>query len=175
MRIGLPEWQCVSVDSAGVPSGGKWGRPDWFAKKLKAVGLTLVWSRLHKNFGIARRAAPGRYIWQMHCCKGGAGSTPIPLGRELLRWVLTMWNEAKRRDTGEINRKIAANKAKEKYDAMVAEATFHQDSRKEVENYVDFHQGYRSPRVTVALGEKAQRARQKRLRRRQIIATVGAN
>ena len=90
MRIGPEHWMCVTPDTSGVPTGGRWGNPEWFGKQMKKIGLTLCWSRMHGNFGIMRMIAPGRWVWQMHCRRGGAGTDPVPLGGELLKFVVSL-------------------------------------------------------------------------------------
>jgi len=81
----------VSIDSAGVPHGGRYGKPDWFARELEKKGLMLCWSRPFRCFSLVRRRG-GRWTFLRHLVKGGIGSAPWRLDRRALWLILYMWN-----------------------------------------------------------------------------------
>lgn len=151
MRIGPDHWMCVSPDTAGAPSGGRWGDPEWFGDRLRRVGLDLVWSKMHACFGIVRQVSPGRMVWQMHCRRGGPGSDPIPLGGELLKWVLTMWNEAKNRSAADIMRRVEQVRREEAAQQAAERRTYAEESMPEVLDYMELARGHRGPRLIVPM------------------------
>jgi len=85
MRIGNPEWQLVSLDTAGVPHGGPFGRVGDFVEQAKKRSLYVAWSRLWKCFVIYTKMRR-KVVFQMLCRKPGSGA-PIALGRGFL-WYL---------------------------------------------------------------------------------------
>jgi hypothetical protein len=142
MRVGPDHWNAVSIDSAGVPHGGRWGYVDWFAKRLKHYGLTLCWQRSWGCFAVVRNNG-GRWTWLRHCSVGGAANRPWRLGYHSLALLLYTWNtfgdqtpEMMMHYEQEAKRKQAQQKA----DDM--ERMVHDDHRRrDVERYVDVMAG----------------------------------
>jgi len=94
MIAGYPHWRCVTTESAGVPTGGKYGRVRWFEAELNRMGLKLAWSRMYCAFGIYSQRGPGRYVWQMNLWNfdwGKRRTTPKLLEESLLFLVLYAW------------------------------------------------------------------------------------
>lgn len=185
MRIGPEHWRTVTPDTAGVPTGGRWGNPGWFGRRLKQAGLTLCWSRLHGDFGIIRHVGAGKWTWQMHCRKGGPGSDPIPLGGELLKFVLSLWNEAKNQTADDMMRQIRQAEAEHRQRQQEEQNRYLAGAMPEAVDYMELARGHRSARIIVPLSSMGKpvglrrdfHARQRaRVRtRRRAILTQGDN
>ena len=50
MRIGPENWHWVSIDSIGVPTGGRYGHPEQVAREIEPLGYHLAWSQLFHAF-----------------------------------------------------------------------------------------------------------------------------
>jgi len=50
MRIGPEKWRWVSIDTIGVPTGGRYGHPEQVAKEIEPLGYQLAWSQLFGAF-----------------------------------------------------------------------------------------------------------------------------
>ena len=83
MMVGPPGWRAVSIDAAGVPTGGAYGSVRWFAAECERVHLKVAWSRLHEAFIIYSELGPTKLVCQYLCQRNGR---PIPLSPDLL-WV----------------------------------------------------------------------------------------
>ena len=96
MRAGYPHWRCVTSDTAGVPTGGRYGRVRYFERRLNRVGLKLAWSRLHCGFGVYSQQGPGQYIWHMNLWRRHPATRrtiPMPLDDSLVFLLLHVWHK----------------------------------------------------------------------------------
>jgi len=50
MRIGPEKWRWVSIDTLGVPSGGRYGHPAQVAREVEPLGYKLAWSQRFNAF-----------------------------------------------------------------------------------------------------------------------------
>lgn len=122
MRIGPRRWQMVSPDTAGVPTGGKYGDVRTFIREAGRHGLRVAWSLPGQCFGIYTQDGPGRYTFQMRWRNPRTGQ-PKPLTREFLWLLLHLWN-AHCRTSGKLLeqaysdelRQAKALRAKEQYE-----------------------------------------------------------
>lgn len=89
MRIGPSHWRWVSIDSAGVPHGGPYGRVRDWANVLSRHGLTVGWSRLHRCFGVCSHRGKR---WVCHMLLQRTSGGPIPFTRKLINLLLYAWN-----------------------------------------------------------------------------------
>lgn len=95
MRIGPEHWHCVSLDTAGVPHGGRYGRVEWVAQRMARHGLTLCWQSRDHRFGVASRRG-GQWIWQCLLTKGFTPQgDPLYLNDEVLFLLLHWWGKYK--------------------------------------------------------------------------------
>ncbi len=85
MRIGPHNWNCVDIESAGVPRGGPDGRVDWFRERAEKHGLFLCWNRLRKCFVIY--TVKGRKTYCQYPMYSNDGKI-IPFTRSLLHVLI---------------------------------------------------------------------------------------
>lgn len=116
MRAGPEHWHLVTLDTAGVPHGGRYGDVAWFADAAAAEGLRLGWNRLWRCFGVysVRRR---KHYFELLCKKG---NDPIPLSRHLLSMLVAVRRFASRQTEGTICGWIAA-KERERREALERE------------------------------------------------------
>jgi len=153
-RVGPDNWNCVSIDSAGVPRGGRYGRPAWFAQKLKRYGLSLCWSRSWNSFALVRKKG-GRWTFLRHLANGGMANHPWRLGPNALALILYTWNRFGEQTPAMIaHMEQEAQKRLARRAADEQEALLHDDyRRRDVMEYVDISAGRRKvmslPRIVV--------------------------
>lgn len=80
----------VSPDTAGVPTGGKYGDVQTFIREAGRHGLKVAWSLPGECFGIYTQDGPGRYTFQMRWRNPLTGEAK-PLTREFLWLLLHLW------------------------------------------------------------------------------------
>lgn len=180
MQVGRPWWRCVTIDSAGVPKGGRFGRVAWFAEQVKRYGLTLCWSRLHGCFGLMSRRAPGKWTWHMHFRQGGVGSDITPLTREVLGLILWMRRQTKGRTVAETQGMLAQIEADEKARVQAEYDELGEHTTQEAVEETWLERGYRTPIVMplpkkVELYPRAARRRAQRARRKLIVTPGEVN
>ena len=90
MKIGPISWHLVTVDSAGVPSGGFFGDVEFFRDEALRHGLHLAWSRLHHCFAILTRRGPQKWVFQ-RLFHNEQTRCAIPLTRDLLSLMIRLW------------------------------------------------------------------------------------
>jgi len=76
VRIGPESYHWHDIRSAGVPRGGRFGRPRAIAKKLKRFGIFVAWSDIGRCFDIYTKSPGGRLVSQWRCLRG---VDPLPL------------------------------------------------------------------------------------------------
>lgn len=81
----------VTTDTAGVPSGGKYGDVRRFEEEAKRHGLLVGWCLMGDCFGIYTKDGPGRYTFQMRWWNPSTRQ-PKPLSREFLWLLLHLWS-----------------------------------------------------------------------------------
>ena len=86
MQVGPTYWRCVTTDSAGVPTGGKYGAVRWFEKAANRRGMKIAWSRRYDCFLLYTEEFRGKPISQMLLRKFGrrGWGDPIAMTHELL-------------------------------------------------------------------------------------------
>lgn len=79
----------VTHDSAGVPSGGRYGCVEWFIREAEKAGFKVGWSRVHCVFGIYTQLRATKAVFQIMLCNWGT-MRPLAMTHELLsllRWT----------------------------------------------------------------------------------------
>jgi len=69
-RVGPERFWCVSLDTAGVPHGGRYGDVAEFDAFCRGCGLTLAWNRFKGRFAVLSRRGQ-RWTYQLdfdRCC-----------------------------------------------------------------------------------------------------------
>ena len=86
MQVGPAYWRCVTTDSAGVPTGGKYGSVRWFEKAANRRGMKIAWSRRYECFLLYTERYRGKPVDQMLLRKFGkrGWGEPVALTHELL-------------------------------------------------------------------------------------------
>ena len=82
MLVGRKRWKLVSIDTAGVPQGGAYGKVRWFSENAKKHGLYIGWSRAVRWFVVFSKRGSG-FVSQLPCFNH-AKHIPIKLTRKLL-------------------------------------------------------------------------------------------
>ena len=146
MRIGKEYWRCVSTDTAGVPTGGRYGDVKWFEQELNRHGLKLAWSQIHHCFGIYLERGPGRVVWQRLCLRDDT-QQPIPLNSHFLWLMLHLWERHCRMTTATINATLTQLRRDEK--SQIAKERYEnaQMLEKDVMDSVWLDRGYRTPKA----------------------------
>ena len=128
MRIGPARWRMVDLNTAGVPSGGKYGNVRWFAKKAARHGLKVGWCQIPKCFGIYTEDGPGRFTFQLQWRNQATGEAK-PLTSELLWLLIYIWDHHCRSTEKTIQqaytdmaRRAKEQEAKERYEIASATA-----------------------------------------------------
>lgn len=107
MRVGPEHYQWVSPDSAGVPTGGRWGNVGEFRRRMARHGLKVAWSRLWRCFYIYTQPSAARFVTQLACSRMD-NSEPIPLTRALAGALLQCWSKVRRHSHQALERGMAA-------------------------------------------------------------------
>lgn len=146
-RVGPEQWHCVSIDSAGVPHGGRFGHVDDFARKASQHGLTLCWSRFHNRFGLVTRRGT-RWTWQCLLTKNQCGDgAPMYLNDNVLYYMLHWWDRYKTLNQALIAEKH--NRANESRKRSLAEKAYRDlnDSRRDRFDKIALVNKWRGPKV----------------------------
>ena len=119
----------VSPDTAGVPSGGKYGDVPWFTREAGRHGLKVGWCVMGECFGIYTQEGLGKYTFQMQWRNQVTGEAK-PLTADFLWLLLWMWDRHSRtsgetllKDFHRLQAEAKQQDAKERYElaSQVAE------------------------------------------------------
>ena len=128
MRVGPKRWWMVSIDSSGVPTGGRYGNVRRFARRAGRHGLKVCWSVLHHCFGIYTQEGPNTYTFQL-LWRDAQTNEAKPLSDKLLWYLLYLWNQKCREGSRILEQaykgvieKRNQEIAKAKYEAMTRHA-----------------------------------------------------
>lgn len=169
MQIGPKHWACVTIGGIGVPkAGSRWGRPQWFADQLARRGLVLLWSRAYERFGIAYRASPGRYVWEMWLAQRmNPMGQPVPCNNAALQVVLDLWNRHRAMNVATIQEALAQSRRNEARKRYTEAATEDDEDREPVMDFVALQNRHRTPHGFSDLGQAHGRAARRRAQRQQ--------
>ncbi len=82
MVIGPERWRWVSIDTPGVPTGGKYGNVEEFVKLIEPHGWKLAWSKVWNCFCLYEERPDGTIADLMHFVY--PNGEPIPLSPD---WI----------------------------------------------------------------------------------------
>ncbi len=157
MRIGPESWNWVSIDTAGVPSGGAYGDIQGIAPLLEEEGWKLAWSELWHHFTMYQEMANGHIIVHANFCNWSVTDPDtgepaiIPLRVEHVE-TFKMLRE-KHPDAPTIEHAMKQQVAKEKYDKAVARQQAIDDRADEVERAVSLTMGDEK-KLTIVVPER---------------------
>lgn len=112
MQVGPAYWDCVTTDSCGVPSGGRFGNVKWFENKAKNRGLLICWSRRYHCFAIYTIHA-GKHVWQLTLRRPSSKATygdVMPFSHRLLVELCNIREQDCRRSGATLLAEIAQKK-----------------------------------------------------------------
>ena len=145
MRVGPERWRWVSIDSAGVPTGGQYGQPALLAEMIESLGLKLAWSWLYKCFVLYEVRADGRIVDHFHF-RRPIGLTTIPVTAfwfEVFRGLRERWGGT------EMRQALQMQVAQEDYEANCEREAEAEMLRKPVMDMVELNMGLRTPRAQI--------------------------
>ncbi len=145
MRIGPDRWYWVSIDSVGVPTGGKYGQPRLLAEMIEPLGLKLAWSWLHKCFTLYEVRPDQRILDHFHFRRPDDRTTiPVtPFWFEVFRFMRERWGSA------EMRKAIPMQAAKEDYEARLEQEAEMEAMRGPVMDGVELDMGLRTPKAQI--------------------------
>ena len=145
MRIGPERWLWVSIDSVGVPTGGKYGQPRLLAEMIEPLGLELAWSWLYKCFTLYEVRSDQRIIDHFHFRRPiGLTTIPVtPFWFEVFRFMRERWGKE------EMRKAMLMQGAKEDYEARREQEAEMEAMRIPVMDGVALDMGLRSPRAQI--------------------------
>ncbi|KKM07840.1 hypothetical protein LCGC14_1729880 [marine sediment metagenome] len=93
-RIGPDYWHWTTVDTPGVPTGGKYGDVDAFVKLIEPHGFKLAWSQIWDCFCLYEEVGTGKILDHWHFI--GRPTVPIALDKDWLDVFLELRETAPR-------------------------------------------------------------------------------
>ena len=144
--IGHPDDGLITIDSPGIPMGGKYGDPIGFAKRAKKHGLLLAWSVLWDCFVCYTQTPDGMVRVQWLFNRNG-GLDIQPIRDEHLDVFLFMREQ---QGTSKTLLKAYYDGQKERKDRLKAERKARlRAMRGEAMRYADLRMGLRSPMASI--------------------------
>jgi len=149
MRIGPENWHWLTIDTAGVPSGGKYGDVRQFAELIAAEGWKLAWNQLWKHFVMYEELPDGSLVPHMHFVNWATGAV-IPV-REAHVGVFRHMRE-KHADKATVEMAIKAEldgPARRAREMAEAERAEREARRPEIIRATDLSLGLSTPRMQI--------------------------
>ncbi len=147
MRIGPEQWHWVSIDTVGVPTGGKYGDVQRFAAKIAPHGLKLAWKQQWDCF-VMYEVRGDEYIPHV-TFKDWSTMKPIPVRDEHIRTFLAMRKLYPTQPTIEFAMK--QHDAKLKYEKQVEMRQAREDRREALMRATDLSMGFVTPRALIVV------------------------
>jgi len=147
MRVGPERWRWVTIDSAGVPTGGQYGQVQFVAEMIEPLGLRLAWSHVWRCFCVYEARADGRIIDHFHFRRPMEGTViPLtPIWFEVFRYLRERWGPE------ELRVAMLKQDAKEQYEAHAEYEQEMADMESPVMDAVSLNMGLRTPRAQIVV------------------------
>lgn len=146
MRIGPEWWHWVSIDTPGVPTGGKYGDARRFEQKIAPHGLKLAWKQDYDCFVMYEVRPNEEYVPHVTFLDWET-MEPIPLRDEQIRVFLAMRETYPDQPTIEIAMK--RHNAKLKFEREAEQQKLRDERRETLIRANDLSLGLVTPRVTI--------------------------
>ena len=150
---GKLNWQSVTTDHIGVPSGGMFGDVKKWEPVLAKHGLFLCWSLIWHVFGIYHKMPGGEPVFDMHLKHHDGG--PIPLDGQVVDTIVLVRETSSREDRS-LTQELYQRRQKMKRDiALAAAAEERSDRARRATDKAFLKLGLKTPKITMDFSQRS--------------------